>query len=146
MGAHTHTHATRQLGPLHRGPGYDARRVFLFCPDDDLRQPIPAAGIVAIGTAVANNNRCAVPQQSPWPAGTFSRDFMFWKNRGGGLTGQPVGPPVGTATMTAVMSANRVDLGSFSSRCCTFRRTHTSADPIRLLSIRLALPLTCPHD
>ena len=55
---------------------------------------------------------------------------------------QPVGPPVGTAAMTAVMSANRVNLGSFSSRCCAFRRTHTSADPIQLLCIRLALPLT----
>ena len=35
-------------------------------------------------------------------------------------------------------------LRSFSSRCCAFRRTHTSADPIRLLCIRLALPLTLP--
>ena len=26
---------------------------------------------------------------------------------------------------------NRVDSGSFSSRCCAFRRTHTSADSIR---------------
>ena len=31
---------------------------------------------------------------------------------------------------------------SFSSRCWTFRRTHTSADPIRVLCTRLALPLT----
>ena len=74
--------------------------------------------------------------------GIFSCDCMFWKNRGGGFTRQQVGPPVGTAAMTAVMNANRVDLGSFTSRCCTFRRTHTSADPIRLLCIRLALPLT----
>ena len=22
-----------QLGPLHRGPGYESRRVLLFCPD-----------------------------------------------------------------------------------------------------------------
>ena len=22
-----------QLGPLYRGPGYESRRVFLFCPD-----------------------------------------------------------------------------------------------------------------
>ena len=35
-----------------------------------------------------------------------------------------------------------VDLESFSSRCWTFRRTHTSADPIRVLCTRLALPLT----
>ena len=44
--------------------------------------------------------------------------------------------------MTTVTSANRVDLESFSSRCWTFRRTHTSADPIRVLCTRLALPLT----
>ena len=78
-----------------------------------------------------------------WLVGYFLCDFMFWKKWGGGRTRQPVGPPVGTAIMTAVMSANRVDLGSFSSRCCPFRHTHTSADPIRLLCIGLiALTLT----
>ena len=70
--------------------------------------------------------------------GDFSCDCMFWENSQGGLTTQPVG----TATMTTVMSANRVDLESFSSRCWTFRRPHTSADPIRVLCTRLALPLT----
>ena len=70
--------------------------------------------------------------------GGFSCDCMFWENSGGGLTTQPVG----TATMTTVTSTNRVDLESFSSRCWTFRRTHTSADPIRVLCTRLALPLT----
>ena len=70
--------------------------------------------------------------------GDFSCDYMFWEHSGGGLTTQPVG----TATMTTVTSANRVDLESFSSRCWTFRRTHTSADPIRVLCTRLALPLT----
>ena len=78
----------------------------------------------------------------PMACGGFLCDCMFWEKRGGGLTRQPVDPPVGTATMTAVMSANRVNLESFSSRCCTFRRTHTNADPIRLLCLRLALPLT----
>ena len=73
-----------------------------------------------------------------WLVGDFSCDCMFWENNGGGLTTQPVG----TATMTTVTSANRVDLESFSSRCWTFRRTHTSADPIRVLCTRLALPLT----
>ena len=63
---------------------------------------------------------------------------MFWENSGGGLTTQPVG----TATMTTVTSANRVNLENFSSRRWTFRRTHTSADPIRVLCTRLALPLT----
>ena len=73
-----------------------------------------------------------------WLVGDFSYDCMFWGNSGGGLTTQPVG----TATMTTVTSANRVDLESFSSRCWTFRRTHTSEDPIRVLCTRLALPLT----
>ena len=77
-----------------------------------------------------------------WLVEYFSCDCMFWEKRGGGLTRQPVGPPVGTATMTAVLSVNRVNLESFSSRCCTFRRPHTSADPVRVLCTRLALPLT----
>ena len=77
-----------------------------------------------------------------WLVGNFSCGCMFWGRRGGGLTRQPVGPPVGTATMTAVMSANRVDLESFSSRCCTFRRTHTSTDPMWVLCTGLASPLT----
>ena len=77
-----------------------------------------------------------------WLVEDFSCDCMFWEKRGGGLTRQPVGPPVGTATMTAVMSANRVDLMRFSSRCCTFRQTHSSVDPIWLLSIRLTSILT----
>ena len=109
---------------------------------NDLRQPIPAPGIVAIGIAVANSSRCAVPQQAPRPAGDFSCDCMFWGERGGGYTRQPVGPPVDTAIMTTVLSTNRVDSKSFSSRSCAFRRIHTSIDPIRLLCIRLALPLT----
>ena len=65
---------------------------------------------------------------------------MFWDERGGGLA--PVGPQVDTAIIRTAWSKNRVDSGSFSSRCCAFRRTHTSADPIRLLCIRLVLPLT----
>ena len=72
----------------------------------------------------------------------FLCDCMFWDERGGGLT--PVGPRVDTATIRTVLSTNRVDSGSFSSGCCAFRRTHTSGDPIRLLCIRLALPLTLP--
>ena len=73
-----------------------------------------------------------------WLVGDFPCDCMFWEKRGGGLTRQPVG----TATMAAVMSVYRVDLGRFSSRCCMFRYTHTSEDPIRLICIRLALTLT----
>ena len=84
---------------------------------------------------------CVSPR-ALWLLGSSSSDCFIWDKRGGGLTMQPVGPPVGTAAMTAVMSANRVSLGSFGSRCCAFRRTHASADPIRLLCIRLALSLT----
>ena len=86
---------------------------------------------------VVGGTHCA-----PWLSGDSSWKCMFCGKRVGGLTGQPVGPLVGTATMSAVMSADRVDSGSFILRCCTFRRTHTSADPIRLLRIRLALSLT----
>ena len=107
---------------------------------ENLRQPIPAPGIVAIGTAVANSNRRAVPQQSLWPAGGFSCDCMFQGERGGGLTRQP--PVDTTIIVTTVLSTNRVDSRSFSSRGCASRLTHTSTDPIRLLCIRLALPST----
>ena len=55
-----------------------------------------------------------------------------------------MGLRVDTVTTRTVLSTNRVDSESFSSGCCAFRRTHTSADPIRLLCIRLALPLTFP--
>ena len=74
--------------------------------------------------------------------GDFSCDCMFWDDRGGGLTGQPMGPQVDTANIRTVLSTNHVDSRSFSPRCWAFRRTHPSADPIRLLGIRLALPLT----
>ena len=77
-----------------------------------------------------------------WLVGDFSCDCMFWDDRGGGLTGQPMGPQIDTANIRTVLSTNHVDLRSFSSRCWAFRRTHPSADPIRLLGIRLALPLT----
>ena len=108
---------------------------------DDLRQPMPAPSSVAIGTAVANRSSWhAVPQQAPRLAGDFSSDCMFRGERERGYTRQ-VGPSVDTAIMTTVLSTNRVDSGSFSSRRCAFRRTHTSTDPIRLLCIRLALPL-----
>ena len=90
----------------------------------------PPPSIVELVTPCAN-----------WLVGNFSCDGMLWEKRGGGPTRQPVGPPVGTAAMTAVMSVNCVGLGSFSSRCWTFRRTHTSTDPIRVLCTRLALPL-----
>ena len=131
------------LTPSSEDPGMNPAAFSCFALIyDDLCQPIPAPGIVAIETAVANISRCAVPQQAPRPAGDYSCGCMFWGERGGGHTRQPVGPSVDAAIMTTVLSTNRVDSRSFSSRNCAFRRTHTSTDPIRLLCIRLALPLT----
>ena len=75
---------------------------------------------------------------SPWAlrlVGDCSCDCMFWDDRGGGLTGQPMGPQVDTANIRRVLSTNHVDSRRFSSRCWAFRRTHPSADPIRLLGI-----------
>ena len=77
-----------------------------------------------------------------WLAGALSCDCTLWDCREGGLTRQPVCPPVNTAATTTASSINHVDSESFSSRCCTFRRTHTSADPIRILCNPLALTLT----
>ena len=131
------------LAPSSEDPGMNPAAFSCFALIyDDLRQPIPAPGIVAIETAVANNSRCAVPKQAPRPAGDCSCGCMFWGERGGGHTRQPVGPSVDAAIMTTVLSTNRVDSRSFSSRSCAFQRTHTSTDPIRLLCIRLASPLT----
>ena len=131
------------LAPSSEDPGMNPAAFSCFALIyDDLRQPIPAPGIVAIETAVANSSRCAVPQQAPRHAGDCSCGCMVWGERGGGHTRQPVGPSVDAAIMTTVLSTNRVDSRSFSSRSCAFRRTHTSTDPIRLLCIRLALPLT----
>ena len=131
-----------RLAPSSEDPGMNPAGFSWFALIyDDLRQPMPAPSIVAIGTAVANSSSWhAVPQQAPRLAGDFSCDCMFRGEGEGGYTRQ-VGPSVDTAIMTTVLSTNRVDSGSFSSRRCAFRRTHTSTDPIRLLCIRLALPL-----
>ena len=130
------------LAPSSEDPGMNPAAFSWFALIyDDLRQPMPAPSIVAIGTAVANSSSWhAVPQQAPRLVGDFSCDCMFRGEREGGYTRQ-VGPSVDTAIMTTVLSTNRVDSRSFSSRRCAFRRTHTSTDPIRLLCIRLALPL-----
>ena len=48
--------------------------------------------------------------------GDFACDGMFWDDRGGGLTGQPMGPQVDTANIRTVLSTNHVDSRSFSSR------------------------------
>ena len=85
-----------------------------------------------------------VSPRALWLAGAFSRDCTFWDCRGGALTinRQPMGPLVSAAAITTATGINHVDSGSFSSRCCTFRRTHTSPDLIRILCIQLALTLT----
>ena len=71
--------------------------------------------------------------------GDFSCDCMFWDDRGGELTGQPICPEVDTANIKTILRTNHVDSRSFSSRCWAFRLKHSSANPIRLLFIRLAL-------
>ena len=81
----------------------------------------------------------ASPQAPRACAGCFVL-LYFCDESEGGLT--PVGSQVNTATIRTILSTNRVGSGRFSSRCCAFRRTHTNADSIRLLCIRLALPLT----
>ena len=86
-----------------------------------------------------------VSPRALWLSGTFLRDCTFWDCRRGVLTinRQPMGPPVSTAAITTTAKGiNYVNSGSFSSRCCTFLRTHTSADPVQILCIRLPLTLT----
>ena len=110
------------LAPYSEDPGMNPAAISCFALIyDDLLQPIPGPGIAAIGTAVANSSRCAAPQQTSRPAGDFSCDCKFWGERGGGYTRQPVGPSVDAAIMTTVLSTNRVDSRSFSSRSCAFR-------------------------
>ena len=122
---HTHTHERRPYSATLYPISFTA--LTLSLPS----RFVPSARLTVGGTP------CAL-----WLVGRFSCDHMFGEERGGGRTRQTVGPPVDTVTMTAVMSANRVDLESFSSRCWTFRRTHTSANPVRVLCIQLALHLT----
>ena len=80
------------LAPSIEDSGTNPAAFSYFAPIYDFCQPIPATGIVAIETAVANSSRCAVSQQSPWPAGAFLRDGIFRDERGRVLTRQPVGP------------------------------------------------------
>ena len=73
-----------------------------------------------------------VSHRALWRVGDFSCDCTFWGERGGEITRQPVGPLMDIATMKRKLG----------SQCCPFRRTSTSAEPIRLHGIRLALSLT----
>ena len=108
----------------------------------DIRLALPLTLSLPSGFVPSTKLMVGASPRALGPVKDFSFDCMFWDDRGGGLAGQPMGPQVDTANMRTVLSTNHVDSRSFSSRCWAFRRTHPSADPIRLLGIRLALPLT----
>ena len=140
---HIHNNSARQLAPLHQELGYESRRVFSFYPDLRFLPTHPSPGNCSNknGSSRQQSVSCvAVIPVACW--GFSARDSMFWDERGGGFTRQPVGPFGDTSTMAIVTSTNRLDPGRFSSRCCAVRRTHTSAYLIRLLCIQLASPLT----
>ena len=107
-----------------------------------IRLALPSTLSLPSGFAPSARLMVYVSPRALRPMGKFSCDWMFWDNRGGGLTGQPIGPQVDTANIGTVLNTNRVDSRSFSSRYWAFRDAHSSADHIRLLCIRLALPLT----
>ena len=108
----------------------------------DIRLALPLTLSLPSGFVPSTKLMVGASPRALGPVKDFSFDCMFWDDRGGGLAGQPMGPQVDTANIRTVLSTNHVDSRSFSSRCWAFRRTHPSADPIRLLGIRLALPLT----
>ena len=108
----------------------------------DIRLALPLTLSLPSGFVPSTKLMVGASPRALGPVKDFSFDCMFWDDRGGGLAGQPMGPQVDTANIRTVLSTNHVDSRSFSSRCWAFRRTHPSADPIRLLCIRLALPLT----
>ena len=108
----------------------------------DIRLALPLTLSLSSGFVPSTKLMVGASPRALGPVKDFSCDCMFWDDRGGGLAGQPMGPQVDTANIRTVLSTNHVDSRSFSSRCWAFRRTHPSADPIRLLGIRLALPLT----
>ena len=106
-----------------------------------IRLALPLTISWPLGFAPSERLVIGVSSFALWVAGTFLRDCMFLKDVRGRFNRQ-LGPLLNTATTTTVMSANHLDSGKFSSRCCTFRRTNTSEGPIRLVCIRVALPLT----
>ena len=138
---HTHTHAhktwtvmgtgtKREWEPDTHDPGMNPAACSCFALIyDHLRQPIPAPCIVA-RTAVANSSRCAVPQQAPRPTGNFSCDCMFWGERGGGYTRQPVGPSVDAAIMTTVLRAQIVWTREVLAREAVRSGAHTRAQTL----------------
>ena len=120
VSAHTHQHRP-----------YSAT---LYPTSLPLTLPLPSEFVPSARLVV-----CVSPR-ALWLVCYFSCVCIFWDERRGGHT--PVGPYMNTVIIRTGLSTHRVDLESLSSRCCTFRQTHTSADPIRLLCIRPALPLT----
>ena len=108
-----------------------------------IRLGLPLTLSLPSGFAPSARLMIYVSPRAIWLVRDFSCDCMFWDERGGRLTGQPVRPQVDAATISrTVLSTNRVDSRRFSSRCWAFRHTHRSADPIRILCIRLGVPLT----
>ena len=114
-----------------------------------IRLALPLTISLPSGSVLSARHTVGVSPCALWLAGFFSWDCILWYERSGRRTGQLVGPLVDTAAMTTVMREDRVDFGGLSSQCCTFRCTQKIATPIRLLYIRLALPLNtpriCPH-
>ena len=106
-----------------------------------IRLASPSTLSLPLGFAPSARLMVYVSPRALWLVGDFSCGCMFWDDRRRGPTGQPMGPQVDTASIRVVLNTNRVDSRSFSSRCWAFRRTHSSADPIWLLCIRLALLL-----
>ena len=103
-----------------------------------LNVPLPS------GFAPSARLMVGVSPRALWLA-SFFRGIVCFGTRGEqiycNINRRPLGPFVSITTITTVTGTNRVDSGRFSLRYA-FRRTHTSADPIRLICIRLALPLT----
>ena len=97
-----------------------------------VRLPLPSILSLPSQFAPSSKLMVDVSPRALWLAGAFLRDCTFWDYRGGGLTRQPMGPPLNTAAITTATSINHVNSGSLSSRCCNFRRTHKSIDPIRI--------------
>ena len=71
-----------------------------------IRLALPLTPSLPSGFAPSARLMVCVSRRALWLAGNFSCDYtsMFWDERGGGLTGQPVGPQVDTATIRTVLS------------------------------------------
>ena len=120
----THTHTHTHTHTLHRGLGYKSHRVFLFCPDFRVWPTHSSPGNCSSKNSSSQQQAVRCVAATPWPAGAFLRDGMFWNERGEGLTRPQAGPYGYTVAMRTAMGTNLADPGSFSSRFCAFQRTH----------------------